>query len=68
MGLAILEMAGELYSAVWFRIDTGFILEVSGAAVNPEEVQGFQRALSLTKQTQWNFCHCWCRRLSDRAA
>lgn len=54
--------------AVWVRADTVFILRVSEAAVDPEEVQGFQRALSLTKQTQWNFCHCWCGGLSDRAA
>ncbi len=54
--------------AVWVRTDTGFILRVSEAAVDPEEVQGFQRALSLTKQTRWNFCHCWCSGLSDRAA
>lgn len=53
---------------VWVRTDTGFILRVSEAAVDPEEVQGFQRAPSLTKQTQGNFCHCWCRGLSDRAA
>lgn len=53
---------------VWVRSDTGFILRVAEAAVDTEEVQGFLRALSLTKQTHWNFCHCWCRGLSDRAA
>lgn len=66
MGLGILEMAGELYSHRLGWSDTGFSLRVSEAAVDPEEVQGFQRALSLTKQTPWNFCHCWCRGLSDR--
>lgn len=42
-------------------------LRVSAAAVDREEVQGFRRALSLTKQTHWNLCHCWRTGLSDRA-
>lgn len=67
MGPTIFEMV-NFTPAVWARTDTSFILRVSEAAVDLEEVQGFQRALSLTKQTQWNFCHCWCRGLSDRAA
>ena len=36
--------------------------------MHPEEVQGFRRARSLTKQTAWNFCHCWREGLSDSAA
>lgn len=64
----ILEMGrGEFYHSVWVRTDTVVFLRVSEAAVDPEEVQGFLRALSLTKQTHWNFCHCWRKRLSDRA-
>lgn len=66
MGQTILEM--NFTPTVWVGTDTGFFLRVSEAAVNLEEVQGFQRALSLTKQTQWNFCFCWCGGLSDGAA
>lgn len=68
-GPTVLEAAGELYSHCLQRDSRrGFVLRVSGAAVDLEEVQGFRRALSLTKQTWWNLCYCWSRGLSDRAA
>lgn len=45
MGLTILEMVGEILPS-GLGLDTNFILRVREAAVDPEEVQGFQRALS----------------------
>lgn len=45
MGLTILEMVGEIPLS-GLGLDTNFIFRVREVAADPEEVQGFQRALS----------------------
>lgn len=59
------EAVGELWSR---RLGQDCLHSQGEGGYRSREGSGVSESLSLTKQTQWNFCHCWCRGLSDRAA